>query len=219
MKTKLITLLALAIAGCSGSGESTTQAMTSADSGDTGMTSGDPSTSGSPTTSNESTGTPDPTTGGEMTTGETESADESGTTEGPQPEMGIEGTWLSEGDNVAQLLVDTLDIVRIDAVFDELTFEVTSEDGSGTMGVQTGTYASTPCPGSDTMFSIVLEQTSPSAITVEGIYEIDTSVDPNVLTYEVIQTQPNVGFPAPTCDDGFAAGAFGQDNVQIFERQ
>jgi hypothetical protein len=215
-------ILALTIAGCNGGGESTTAA-TAADTGSTG-TPGDTGTpmtgdTGTPVTSD--TGTPATDTG-EPGTGEsgadTTDGDPPGTT-GGCTEVPIVGQWLSEGDNVAPLLVDVLDIVSIDATFDDVTFEVNSTDGSGNMGQQLGTYVAEACPGSETKMHITLEQTSPSAITVEGIFEIDGCMDPAVMRYEVIQVQPDLGAPAPTCDDDFGAGPFGADNIQTFVRQ
>ncbi|MCA9655194.1 MAG: hypothetical protein KC501_35090 [Myxococcales bacterium] len=213
-------LLVFALSACNGGGESTTVAMTSADDTGPGDSTG-VATTDAPTTDEPTTDTP---TTDAPTTGDTDSADTTGddtggTTAGVCDDVGIEGNWLSEGENVAQLLVDVLDIVSITATFTETTFDVNSTDGSGAMVQQTGTYAVEPCPGSDTKFSIILEQTAPQAITVEGIYEIDGCQDPAVMTYEVIQTQPDVGAVPPTCDDDFGTGAFGQDNVQIFVRQ
>jgi hypothetical protein len=219
-------ILALAIAGCNGGGESTTAAETVADTGSTGTPMTDTDTpmtdTGTPMTE---TGTPMTETGEPETTdttaADTTAGEESsgGTTTGDCPEVGIVGTWLSEGGNVAPLLVNVLNLVSIEAIFDELTFEVNSTDADGAMGQQVGTWTSELCPGSETKYLITLDQTSPSAITVEGIYEIDGCENPAVMRYEVIQTQPDLGSAAPTCDDDFGTGDFGADNIQIFVRQ
>lgn len=219
-------ILALAIAGCNGGGESTTAAETAAGTGTTGTPeeTGTPMTeTGTPVTSD--TGTPLTSDTGETGPGETTAADttageeSSGGTTGGCAEVELVGTWLSEGENVAPLLVNVLNLVSVEAIFDDVTFEVNSTDADGAMGQQLGTWTSELCPGSDTKYHIVLEQTSPSAITVEGIYEIDGCMDPAVMRYEVIQTQPDLGAVAPTCDDDFGAGAFGADNIQVFVRQ
>lgn len=225
--TRRTMILALAIAGCNGGGESTTAAETAV--ADTGSTStpaetGTPMTEDTGTPMTEDTGTPmtGDTTAGEETstpmTGDTTDGEPTGTT-GGCPEVGIVGEWLSEGENVAPLLVNFLMIESIQAIFDEVTFEVNSTNTEGATGQQLGTYTVELCPGSETKYHILLEQTSPSAITVEGIYEIDNCVDPAVMRYEVIQTQPDLGSAAPTCDDDFGTGDFGTDNIQVFIRQ
>lgn len=225
--TRRLMILALTMAGCSGGGESTTAAETVADTGSTSAPA-DTEPGGTEEPPNPTEPTAGPTTG--MTTsdtGDTDSADDTTTTgdtmgettTGACPEVALEGEWLSEGDDVAPLLVDLLNLVSVQAIFGEVTFEVNSTDGDGAMGQQTGTYTIEPCPGSETKYRIVLDQTAPNAIVAEGIFEIDGCMDPAVMRYEVIQTQPDVGALAPTCDDDFGAGAFGADNIQIFVRQ
>jgi hypothetical protein len=216
-------ILALAITGCSGGGESTTAAETVAgtstgtpeETDTTPMQETSPAETDTPMTSDGETEAVDTTAGDPTTAGEETAM---GTT-GGCPEVEIVGEWLSEGKNVAPLLVNVLDIVSIQAIFDEATFEVNSTNSDGQTGQQLGTWSSEPCPGSETKHRIVLEQTAPTAITVEGIYEIDDCMDPAVMRYEVIQTQPDLGAVAPTCDDDFGAGAFGADNIQVFVRQ
>ena len=220
-------ILALAIAGCNGGGESTTAAETvagtSTGNNEETATPEDTVTPATDETSTPDTGTTEDTTEDTADTGplDTSAGEESssGGTTGGCEDVAIVGSWLSEGDNVAPLLVDVLMIESITAVFEEATFQVTSTDVEGNMGEQTGTWTSELCPGSETKYHIVLEQTAPSAITVEGIYEVDGCMDPAVMRYEVIQTQPDLGAPAPTCDDDFGTGPFGADNVQVFVRQ
>lgn len=220
-------ILALAIAGCNGGGESTTAAETVNGTGSTGtpQETGEPLTdTGTPVTE---TGMPGSSDTGEPGTGESTAADTTageedttaGTTGSECLEVELVGEWLSEGENVAPLLVDVLGLVSVQASFEEVTYVVTSTDGDGAMYEQVGTWTSEPCPGSTTKYRIVLEQTAPSALTAEGIYEIDGCMDPAMMRYEVIQTMPDLGAPAPTCDDDFGTGPFGTDNIQIFVRQ
>jgi hypothetical protein len=224
--TRRLMILALTIAGCNGGGESTTAAETVAGTGSTG-TPDETTTSAltDDTATLEETGTPatsDTTAAatGEPETGETTAGEEtSDTTTGGCAEVELVGEWLSEGDNVAPLLVNVLNLESVQALFEEVTFQVNSTDADGNMGQQTGTYSIQACPGSDTKHSIVLDQTAPSAITVEGIFEIDGCMDPAVMRYEVIQTQPDLGAVPPTCDDDFGTGQFGADNIQVFVRQ
>jgi hypothetical protein len=220
MRTAMI--LALAIAGCTGGGDSTTAAETVNGTGSTGI----PEDTGTPMTD---TGTPDTgmaTTEGPIGTDTGESGvdtsageDTTAGSTGDCPEVAIVGEWLSEGDNVAPLLVDVLGLVSVQASFEEITYEVNSTDGDGTMVQQVGTWSSTLCPGSTTKHRIVLDQTAPSALTAEGIYEIDGCMDPALMRYEVIQTMPDLGAVAPTCDDDFGEGQFGAANIQVFVRQ
>jgi hypothetical protein len=219
-------ILALAIAGCNGGGESTTAAepMAETSTGTSEDTVTPPGTTVMPVTddgletseSGQSETMPEPTTAEDTTVGE----DTIGTTTtGECPEVELVGTWLSEGENVAPLLVDVLNLASVEAIFEEVTYVVNSTDGDGAMYEQTGTWTSELCPGSETKYRIVLEQTAPSALTAEGIYEIDSCMDPALMRYEVIQTMPDMGFAPPTCDDDFGAGAFGADNIQTFVRQ
>lgn len=226
--TRRTMILALAIAGCNGGGESTTAAETAVGTGTTGTPedTGTPMTEDTGTPVTGDTGTPMTSDTGEsedtatpMTGDTTEGAVDTGSTTGGCADVSIVGEWLSEGQNVAPLLVDFLMIESIQAIFDELTFEVNSTNVEGATGQQLGTYTVELCPGSETKYHILLEQTSPGAITVEGIYEIDGCMDPAVMRYEVIQTEPSVGTAAPTCDDDFGTGDFGTDNIQVFVRQ
>lgn len=210
---RITMLLTLSSVGCSGSGTSdpeTSAAPTSTtDATTTDTPTTDTPTTDTPTSEGPTTGEPDPTTTGDPTAVDS--------TTGGCPDVALVGDWLSEGDDVAPLLMG-FDIESIDATFDDLTFEVVSTDTGGMMITQSGTYTVELCPGSTTKYSIVLDQTMPSAITAEGIYEIDGCQDPAVMQYEVVQTEPPLG-TAPTCDDDFGAGKLGADNIQIFRRQ
>lgn len=127
----------------------------------------------------------------------------------------IVGTWLSEGDDIADFLAGPpLNAVRIDAEFmADGSYLVTSTDGDGTEIDFVGTYT---VDESTDPATIVLEQTSPTTATSEGIWQVDGGV----LTYEVAQTVPEVaGVTPPTVEGGFGStsgGAFGMMNVQIF---
>ncbi len=67
--------------------------------------------------------------------------------------------------------------------------------------------------------NITLEQSAPSVITSQGIYEIDNSVSPAILRYEVVQTSPSVGAQMPTPELGFGGTGLGADLTQVFVRQ
>lgn len=214
--------LALALLGCSGGGVSTTARGSFGDTDDTmpSVTSTpasttDPSTSGAPaTTSSEPS-----TTGVEPTTGmvASEVSGEPATATDSGESVMLEGAWVSEGQNVAPILAESAAVVRIDAVFADGTFTVTSLDAEGNEVVQAGLYEATPSGVGD-IWEIVLEQSSPQAITVEGIFEIDDGTDPPTMTYEVVQTMPSVGAVPPTAEDGFGSTAFGADLTQRYVR-
>lgn len=115
----------------------------------------------------------------------------------------IVGSWVSEGQgNVAQGLIDLLDIARIDATFrDNMTYEVDAVDSAGTVYRFSGTYEVTEHTGM-TIRSIRLSQNVPVAIVSEGIYEVVG----DRMTYEVIQVQPPLeGFTPPTPQEGFGS--------------
>lgn len=67
-----------------------------------------------------------------------------------------------------------------------------------------------------------MEQSSPAAVTSEGIFEItqDATVKTKyTLKYEVVQTTPSIGATAPTATAGFGSssgGTLGTMNVQTF---
>jgi|GEM_PF-1992430 len=130
----------------------------------------------------------------------------------------LEGNWLSEGEDVAPLLVELTNAVSITATFTADTFTVWTTDGDGQEVNQTGVYTAEPS-GVGEIYDILLEQTTPQAITVEGIYEIDNSVSPPIMRYEVVQTSPSVGAEPPTADKGFGGTNLGDDLTQIFVRQ
>lgn len=129
----------------------------------------------------------------------------------------LQGSWLSEGDNIAPLLVDLTGAVSITATFGENTFTVVTLDDEGQEVQQVGVFTATPSSNGE-IFEIVLEQTMPAAVTVEGIYEVDNSAIPPILRYEVVQTEPSVGAIPPTAADGFGATSFGDDLTQVYVR-
>ncbi|HQU97021.1 MAG TPA: hypothetical protein PLO39_12810, partial [Saprospiraceae bacterium] len=70
------------------------------------------------------------------------------------------------------------------------------------------------------IYTIKLNQTSPTALTAEGIFEV--SADNKTMKYEVVQTEPSLGIAPPTAAGGFgstAGGAFGTNVVQNFVRR
>jgi hypothetical protein len=134
----------------------------------------------------------------------------------PAPEEAILGSWVSAGADVAPLLT-LFGVVQVDATFNaDGTYSVTSLDGAGTPTNFSGTYT---VAVDTTPHTIVTEQTVPSVLTAEGIWQVDAM---DVMSYEVVQTTPDLGFAAPTPAGGFGStsgpGLNPGDNVQVFRR-
>lgn len=229
MRRTLVPLFVM-LAACSGSGVSTTARTTGGDSvGDATDGGGSAEEEGDSTPADDSeadadadSGTPGSSEGGDSA----DSADSADTTPAEsdsgadtmQEEVGLQGAWLSEGDNIAPLLVDLTHAVSIDATFGPDTFNVDTVDDQGQMVTQLGVYTAEPS-GVGNIYNIILEQNMPQAITVTGIFEIDNSVSPPIMRYEVVQTEPSVGAVAPTAEGGFGSTSFGDDLTQVFVRQ
>lgn len=129
--------------------------------------------------------------------------------------VGLQDTkWQSSGSNVAPLLVAVFNTDSIYAEFHgDNTYLVEQYDMTGAKTVLTGTYTQSESSVAG-IWNILLEQTTPTAITVEGIFEITG----DVMKYEVVQTNPPAGTP-PTPEGGFGStnnGALGDINVQTY---
>ena len=131
--------------------------------------------------------------------------------------VGLQGEWLSAGADVAPLLAGApFNIDSIKADFStNLTYTVTSYS-AGVATVLTGTYIQTESGVGD-IWNITVNQTAPSALTSEGIFEVTG----DNMTYEIVQTQPDIGVAPPTAAAGFGSsggGAFGMLNIQKYVR-
>lgn len=134
----------------------------------------------------------------------------------PACEVGIQGKWQSSGTNVAPLLVNLFGTDSIYAEFKtDLTYLVEQYDTSGTKLTLVGTYTQKES-GVGNIWEIEVNQTSPAALTSEGIFEITDKT----MKYEIAQTSPDIGAIPPTAAGGFGStngGAFGMSNVQVYE--
>ncbi len=138
------------------------------------------------------------------------------TNNGPKTE-GIQGKWQSSGTDVAPLLVNLFQIDSIYAEFNtNMTYSVRQWDASGAdLGTLSGTYTQSKS-STGNIWNITVEQTSPSALRSEGIFEIETGV----MRYEIVQTEPSLGVAPPTAEGGFGStggGAFGTSNIQVYK--
>ncbi|VBB43420.1 exported hypothetical protein [uncultured Paludibacter sp.] len=133
---------------------------------------------------------------------------------------GIVGSWISKDENVSVLLKTYFAIDSITAKFKSDNTYLVESYSSGAKTTYVGTYVQTK-PTSGTIWTIVLNQSSPTAVKSEGIFEV-TGTTPNfTMKYEVAQTEPNIGATPPTTEAGFGStngGALSTWNVQTFVR-
>lgn len=136
--------------------------------------------------------------------------------------VGLYGTWVSEGANVAPLLVSLFKTVKITATFNANgSYTVVQEDSSGAEITLSGTFTMTKS-SVDNIFTITADQSSPAALTSSGIFEVYSDTTPFTMKYEIVQTTPAIGATPPTPADGFGStngGAFGTINIQTYVRQ
>lgn len=132
--------------------------------------------------------------------------------------VGIVGEWYSSKANIAPLLA-TLGIDSIYAKFNDDNTYLVESFASGAKTTLTGTYVQEKS-GIGNIWTITVNQNSPTALTSKGIFEIDASVKPYTMKYEVAQTEPAIaGVTPPSAEAGFGStsgGAFGQTNVQKY---
>ncbi|MDB4967392.1 MAG: hypothetical protein JWN44_3081 [Myxococcales bacterium] len=133
-------------------------------------------------------------------------------------------TWLSEGADVAPLLAGPpFNNVKITAAFNpDNSYDVVGTDKDNKVINYKGTYT-TMESGVPGIVTIKLTQTLPTPTVADGMYQIDTSVTPPRLIYEVVQTQPTNGLQPPTADKGFGSTIYNGKPIatliQKFSRQ
>lgn len=136
----------------------------------------------------------------------------------------IVGTWMSSGADLAPLLAGApFNYVEITATFNaDGSYHVVGIDASNKETDFDGTYMATPTSvaGID---DIDLSQSAPTAVQSQGIFSVDTSVTPNRMKYEVVQTQPTNGLTPPTAQAGFGSTVFNGKQIatliQNYSRQ
>ncbi|HPG34318.1 MAG: hypothetical protein H6541_06455 [Lentimicrobiaceae bacterium] len=137
-------------------------------------------------------------------------------------DLGIMGSWVSEGSNVAPLLVTYFNVLKVEAEFKaDFTYVVNQFNiGNATTTpdlVFTGTYEIVKSTFGN-IWTITCSQELPYTATASGIFEIKTG--PEVLWYEVVQTSGTQNVP-PTPALGFGSsngGTLGELNIQKFVR-
>lgn len=129
---------------------------------------------------------------------------------------GIHGTWKSFP--VAPLLLNFAD--SIIARFETNNTYVVDQWKNGSKTTLTGTFVQNK-PTSGDIWSILVNQTSPTVLTSEGIFQVydnDTK-----MRYEIVQTTPDIGAGKPTPAGGFGSSTFngaplGALNIQEYVR-
>ena len=137
-------------------------------------------------------------------------------------DLGIMGKWLSEGENVAPLLVTYFNVLKVDAEFKtDFTYVVNQYNiGNATTTpdlVFTGTYVIEKSTFGN-IWTITCNQDLPYTAVASGIFEI--KADHELLWYEVVQTSGTQNVP-PTPAAGFGSsngGTLGELNIQKFVR-
>jgi len=137
-------------------------------------------------------------------------------------DLGIIGKWLSEGANVAPLLVTYFKVAKVEAEFKaDFTYKVNQFNIGNTTTtpnlVFTGTFVIAKSTTGN-IWTITCNQELPYVAVASGIFEIKTG--PEVLWYEVVQTSGTQNVP-PTPAAGFGSsngGTLGVLNVQKFVR-
>jgi hypothetical protein len=151
-------------------------------------------------------------------------SDDDGTTT-PETVDPTVGTWVSEGANVAVGLgVAPFNIAKIVGTFNaNKSYTVVQTDKNNVTTTLTGTYTSTETTSTDAsatygtqgakIYTIVANQSSPTAVTATGIYAISGTK----MTYEVIQTTPPLtGVSAPTAAQGFGSTTIAGTKYSIY---
>ena len=140
------------------------------------------------------------------------------------PKDPIVGTWVSEGTNVPYgLRVAPFKVKKITATFNEnKSYTVVQVDSANVQTTFTGTISYTESTSSDTVststtknakiYTIVASQATPTVVTSTGIYAISGTN----MTYEIIQTSPNLGVTPPTPAAGFGSTSVGTTKYPIY---
>lgn len=130
--------------------------------------------------------------------------------------VGVHGTWKSYP--VAPILANFAD--SIIATFETNQTYVVDQWKGGSKTTLTGTFVQTKS-GTGNIWTILLNQSTPTTITAEGIFEV-TDNDTKMM-YEVVQTDPAIGAAPATPAGGFGSSTFngtalGALNIQNYVR-
>ena len=136
----------------------------------------------------------------------------------------FEGTWVSDGDNLATVWKELFSAKSITAVFNsDKTYDLIIENTDGMSTPMSGNYTLTDS-GIDGIYTITLNQNLPDDKVFEGIVKAQ---DNYVLKVEIVQTDPYISAIPPTPEGGLGSTKTETSgntvplpgNVQTFERQ
>lgn len=136
------------------------------------------------------------------------------------PKLAVTGVWTAGGTDIAPLLADTITEITMRFKADS-TYIIEQTHTSGLSSSSSGTYSVNKSGGVNDVYPVSLFQTLPSAATLKGIFEINEVIEPEEMTFELVQTQPNIGFTPPTPENGFGStneGNLGTTNISRFQR-
>lgn len=134
----------------------------------------------------------------------------------PLHETGIQGYWLSDGENLSPLFQQ----FNFDSVVMQFNANGTYTQYSSTIsGIEnhlTGTYTQMKS-NVEGIWTITLNQLTPIYSKVEGIFAFKNG-QPVMMTYETAQIEPAIsGLTPPTPEAGFGStGIFGSENTQVY---
>lgn len=113
------------------------------------------------------------------------------------------GNWISEGNDIAPKLVDSLQLKKIITSFQSNNqYTIKTYNNLNTETIYSGTYNLVDM-GVNNINIITMNQNQPTLITYEGICKITTS---DHLIYEIIQTVPSIpGVTPPNVTEGFGS--------------
>jgi len=138
----------------------------------------------------------------------------------PNAKLDVVGFWTAGSVDIAPILADSISLMTLRFRTDS-TFTITQTNIDGLITSFSGSYSVAKDNGSNDIYPIFLDRTSPINAKFAGIFEINDVIEPEELTFEMVQTMPNIGFTPPTTEFGFGStndGNLGTTNISRFQR-
>ncbi|MDX9848223.1 MAG: hypothetical protein RBT74_14670 [Tenuifilaceae bacterium] len=137
----------------------------------------------------------------------------------PDPQQrSLKGEWYSSRGNLSVLMKDFYGVDSVYFVFrEDFTYRMESYGDKKEVAYE-GTFAYDSTDFGN-VCTIILYQTSPKELTIEGIFEVLEGNLPYTMNYEVIQTLPYIGLYPPSAQEGFGSsdnGAYQHRNIQRY---
>jgi hypothetical protein len=132
---------------------------------------------------------------------------------------GLIGEWVSGGDNVAPLFIAYNLADSAYAKFNSNNTYYVETFLSGARTILEGNFVQVKSNVGN-IWTITLNQTTPTALTSGGIFEVTKTGNTYLMKYEIVQIEPPLG-TAPTPEGGFGSssgGVFGEGFVQKYIR-